>query len=120
MVDDCPEVCEDDQLEWYRDEVLLMQDELDTTLDDLQEAKENWDKYRDKYVEARNKIKWIKQETIENMTEKNKTITTRMLALSDIVDEYDVILDRYIAFTNTKLVTSKLNELRKRGGYSKL
>jgi len=113
-----PEAC--DQVEWYRDELLLLQDELDTTQDDLQEARENWDKYRAKYVDAKNRVKWIKQETIENMTEKNKTITTRMLALSDIVDEYDIILNRYIALTNTKLVTNKLNELRKRGGYSKI
>lgn len=113
-----PEVS--DQLTWYRDENLMLQDELDTTQEALQEATEQWDKYRDKYVEARNKVRRIKQETIDNMNEDNREITNKWVALSNIVDEYDIILDRYIAFTNTKLVTTKLNDLRKRGGYSKL
>ena len=116
MEDVCPEVC-DDQIEWYRDELLLLQDELDTTQDELQETTENLRKATDKVAKLKWDMRTIKQDTIDSINEKNTDITTRMLALSDVVDEYDKVLNKYVALTNTKLVTTKLNELRSKGGY---
>jgi len=53
----------------------------------------------------------------DEASDMNKQITSKCVALSDLVDEYQLVLDQYVFHTHVKLNTQKLEELRKRGGY---
>lgn len=53
----------------------------------------------------------------EEATKMNRQITEKCVSLSNLVDEYQKILDMYVAHTQVKLCTNKLEELRKQGGY---
>ena len=104
------------QLEWYKDEWQLMSDELDQALDDLQEAEFLHKLSKAEVVGLMIKLTAAREEA----TIQNKTITERAVALSNLVDEYDRIFDRYVSLTDTKLITTKINDLRKTGGYPPL
>ena len=104
------------QLEWYKDEWQFMSDELDQCQDDLQEEKRVCGILKDKISKLQFEVSGFRYEAVMQ----NKIISDRAAALSNLVDEYDRILDRYVCLTNTKLITNKLNQLRKHGGYSQL
>ena len=86
------------QLEWYKGEWQLMSDELDQAMDDLQE---------EEYLHKLSRAEVV-------------GLRIKLTAAKRMVDEYDLIFDRYVSLTDTKLITNQINNLRKQGGYPPL
>jgi hypothetical protein len=106
-----------DQVEWYKDECLMLQDEIDC-------VEVERDTYKALLHQAQKDLKHTESTLVNfrrnfdiEVAKKNNGIALRAVALSNLVDEYQRVLDQYISLTGTKLVTNKLIQLRERGGY---
>jgi hypothetical protein len=54
----------------------------------------------------------------EKLFNTNNDLTNKCLVYTDLVEEYHRILKQYVGYCNVKLTTNKLNDLRKKGGYT--
>ena len=104
----------DDWLEIENNDLRQQVEEVDLQNEWLQEA-------ADKAIEAKKKMTdTLSRERAtfrDESTEKNHQITNKCVALSNLCDEYQLVLDKYVEHTGMKLTTTKLNQLKEKGGY---
>ena len=106
--------------EWLANENLELQDMFDTLTDDYRQLDLELESALGDAHVSKEKFQTLKDDFALKLDEKNKKVVIKAVKLSNLVDEYQQILDKYVTLTGTKLVTNKLNTLREQGGYAKV
>jgi hypothetical protein len=85
--------------------------------DQLQELHEVYIESMQRTRKAEQKYDTLEGAFNEEMTLKQRPLVEKMLHLTSLVEEYERIMTKYISLTSTNLTTTKLQQLRKQGGY---
>lgn len=103
--------------EWFMVEI----DELRQTCDEQQDQLDILENRNEDLIEENREIELrmeaLKQNIADEARKENATIANKAIALSNIVDEYNRVLDQYVVYTGAKLMTDKLKRLLKEGGF---
>jgi uncharacterized protein (DUF3084 family) len=94
-----------------RDELRDVQDEKDDLTDELTIA-------RSGRSLAQSRLRNFKREADEDAQTANQDLSKQVCTYLDIIAEYENIVNQYVGHTGVKLVTTKINDLRKRGELS--
>ena len=97
-------------------------DELRQQLEEMEleifSAKEQSNIYYGKMLDANKNLEWTRRQLAEKTSEENIQLTHKVCLMADIIQEYENLLAQYVGYTQVKLTTNRLNELKKRGGLS--
>lgn len=118
METETPDAIETEDIEWILNELDQVRCERDEAIEDRDRTQSLYNSCLLKLAQAENKIQDTRKRHREEMKEQNKFISGRAIALSNLVDEYASIVDRYVQLTGTKLTTNRLKQLQKYGGYN--
>jgi predicted NUDIX family phosphoesterase len=91
-----------------RDELHDVEIERDSLVAELENADEQWD--LEKF-----KRRTLQKEFAEEVQIANQDLSKQVCTYLDIIAEYENIVDQYVGHTGVKLVTTKINDLKKKG-----
>jgi hypothetical protein len=106
--------------EWLSNENLVLLDMFDTLQADFEDLELDLESALGDAHVSKERYQTLKDDFAYKLQKKNEAVAHKAVFLSNLVDEYQRILDNYIEMTGTKLITSELQRLRKEGGYTEL
>jgi len=100
--------------EWWEDEILFLQLEVEDAQDERDAADMECEKYRHNMIQAQQKAEHIENQLMSKYSEDNQRLTAKCLTYTDVITEYQRTLEKYMHHTGVKLTTSRLDELKRR------
>lgn len=105
-------------LEFLEDEVRCLEadkEELEIENHELLEANSQ---ARERALNVEREMSSLKSTFDDKLFETNNELTMKCLVYTDIIEEYHRLLQQYAGYCRVRLTTNKLNDLRKKGGYT--
>lgn len=103
--------------DWLKTENLELRDQLEVLEVDLQCMKDDMVRAINKEHDTaklyrQGQTRWEKK----HMDENHELVRKTML-LSNLCDEYEVLLDQYVSSTGTKLTNNRIEQIKQQGGF---
>jgi predicted nucleic acid-binding Zn-ribbon protein len=96
------------ELSNLRDELRDVENDRDDLQDELENADEQWNLEKWKHRK-------LKAEFTEKVEGANSDLSHKVCTYYDVIQEYEGLVEKYVAQTGVRLVTNKIIELRQRG-----
>jgi cell division septum initiation protein DivIVA len=110
------EVCRD--FDWAIEEIDQLRDDVATLETQVDQAEAEADKWHHQYLIAQQSRDSIVADEKAKANEMNSKLKDKMVIMIDLMDEYENMLDTYVARTGVKLMTNNLQkilELKQKG-----